>query len=211
MSSRKSGNRYALLMYRRTWDRLWKPTFLLGAVLGIVWWQAGTAKLTLVQNANNLWVLIGAVVSFGTGLFAFFLRKMSYVQPYRSHFRLTTPFLRLKIAYRRIRSIHPVDMTQLFPPSEQGWAQRRFLTPLYGKTGVAVELRGYPLPRLLLRLFLPHQFFLPQVTGFVLLVEDWMKLSIELDARIGAWQSRQKQGKQEVSLLESIRRQDKNW
>ncbi len=190
MSTSKPGDRHDLLLAQRSWERLWKPALLLGVLLSIAWWQAGTGKLPLIETADNLWVLGGAVICLLMGLFALVARNMSYVQPQAIHFRIATPFLKLDVAYRRVRSIRPVDLVQLFPPDRQSWARRRFLAPFYGYTAVAVELNGYPLPRAALQLFFPTQFFLPQATGFVLLVEDWMRLSTELDSRIGAMRGR---------------------
>lgn len=188
MTSRRSGNRYPLLISRRLWDRLWAPTLFLGIILGLLWWQAGSGKLPYIQTANNLWVLFGAIVSLLIGIFALLARNMSYIQPFASHFRIVTPFLKLNVSYRRISTIHPADMVQLFPPKNQRWAQRRFLTPFYAYTALAIKINGFPISKSLLRLFFPHPFFLPQATGFVIVVADWMKLSTELDTRIGTWQ-----------------------
>ncbi len=197
-------------MYHRSWDRLWKSTILLGVILGVVWWQAGTDQKILLQNANNLWVLAGAVICLLIGLFAMLARNMSYVQPHATHLRIVTPFMKLNVAYRRVRSIHPVDLIQIIPPNEQSWATQRFLAPLYRYTALAIELRGYPLSHFALRLFFPPQFFLPKATGIVLIVSEWMKLSTEIDTRIGALQGGRRSSDQ-PGLLESIRRQNRNW
>lgn len=192
MSTRKFGTRYLLLMYYRAWGRLWKSTLFLGILLGILWWQADPGKSPILQAGNSIWVLVGAVFTLGIGTFAFSARKMSYIQPRSSYLLLVTPFLRLKISYRRIKRVYPVDMLQLFPPSRQSWTQQRFLAPFYGKTAVALALKGYPLSPFLLRFFLPPQFFLPKATGFVLMVEDWMGLSAAVDTSVGTWQDQRR-------------------
>lgn len=61
----ESGTRHPLLLYRRTMDRLWPVTLLMGLLLAALW---------------------------GWTLF--------------SDLRLVTPFLRINISYRRIRSVH---------------------------------------------------------------------------------------------------------
>jgi hypothetical protein len=193
MPLRRSGNRYKLLLSRHVWDRLWGPTCLLGLILGIAWWQAGTENTPFIQTANNLWVLFGAVIALSIGVFALFARNMSYIQPFPTYFRIVTPFLRLNIAYRRIRSIRPVDMMKLFPPAQQSRAKRKFLAPFYANPGLAIEFTTLPLSKLLLRLFFPPYFFLPKATGLVIIVADWMKLSTELDSRIGSWQAKKHQ------------------
>ena len=189
MPSRKSGNRYVLLFSHQVWKRLWGPTLLLGVLLAIAWWQAGTENIPFIQTANNLWVLFGAVFSLLFGVYAFLARNMSYIQPFATYFRIVTPFLRLNIAYRRIRSIRPANMIQLFPPNQQSWTRRNFLAPLYANTALAIELTDFPISKSLLRLFFPRLYFLSEATGFVIIVAEWMKFSTELESRIGTWQA----------------------
>lgn len=187
MTPRRSGNRYPLLVLRRMWDRIWAPTFVLGVLLSITWWQSDSGNLPFIQSANNLWVLFGAAMSLFIGIFALFARNMNYIQPFASYVRIVTPFLRMNVSYRRIRSIRPSDMVQLFPPKTQSWGRRRYLMPFYSNTALSMELNGLPIPKSWLRLFLPRQFFIPKSTGFVILVADWMKLSTELDSLMGVW------------------------
>jgi hypothetical protein len=104
---------------------------------------------------------------------------------------VSTPFLRFRISFRRMRSVYPVLVQQLFPKEEAKWTERNFLEPFYGKTALVMELKGFPLNPVLLRLFLPAQMFSPRTTGFVIIVPDWMKLSTELDSFHGAWLQRE--------------------
>ena len=46
---------------------------------------------------------------------------------------------------------------------------------------VLVELNGFPLSPHTMRLFLPKYIFAPGNKGLVLLVDDWMSLSHDLD------------------------------
>lgn len=196
MKARKAGSRHSLLLYRRVMERLWPPTLLLGGLLLGLWawsWYWGTP---LLPSQNDLWLLTGAGVSLGFALFAFFGRRVAYVQPRRDHLRLVTPFLRLNISYRRVLSAHPSAFSQLFPPQEASWAQRRLLAPFYGQTAVVLELSRYPLPPFLLRFFLMPQMFSPHTTALVLLLPDWLAFSTELDSFMGAWQQLQKRRSQ---------------
>jgi hypothetical protein len=194
MKVRKVGKRHSLLIYQRTMNRLWGATILLGLILLVVWGAIRIQNIKLLETENTIWLLVGAAVSLAFGLFAFFVRNMAYVQPRRDHLRLVTPFLRLNIAYSRIRSSHPSNFYQLFPPTHSGWATRQFLEPFYGKTVVVVELTGYPLKPSFLRLFLPAQMFSRQSKGFVLVVPDWMEFSTELESFRGSWMQAQKRG-----------------
>jgi hypothetical protein len=185
--------RYPLLLYRRSMDRIWKYTLFLGLLLLATW------ALPLLHERDLGWIgskellLAAAVTTLTITLFAFWGRTQAYVKVYQDHLRLVTPFLRLKISFRRMRSAHPALLQQLFPPQSAKWAQRRFLEPFYGKTVIVIELKGYPLSPTLLHLFLPEQMFSTQTEGLVILTDDWMKFSTELDTFHGNWMQEQKQ------------------
>ena len=187
MKTRKIGSRYPLLLYRRTMDRLWKATLLLGLILAAVWGWSLIAETQLFTSQDSLWLLAGAFVALAFTIFAFLGRYVAYVQARKDHLRLVTPFLRMNISYRRIRSVHPADFQQLFPIKDATWAQQRFFSPFYGFTVVVIELDGYPIPKAILRFFLAPQMFSRQSPGLVLLVPNWMAFSTELDSLHGNW------------------------
>lgn len=181
MAKQKPGKRHTLLLYKRAMGRLWQATFFLGLILAGLWWQITSGRIPVIETKNSAWILVGAVVTLVFTLFALLARNMAYVQPRSTHIRLVTPFLRLQISYRRVRSVHPASFSKLFPPEERGWAEDQFLEPFYPMTVVVVELNAYPLPRPLLRLFLSRQMLASQGPGFIFVVEDWMALSTEID------------------------------
>ncbi len=187
MSSGKFGKRYPLLLYKRAMGRLWEATLFLGILLSGLWWQLTSGRVPIIETNQTTLILVGAVVTLGFSLFTFLARYMTYIQPCRDHLRLVTPFLRLQISYRRIRSVHPTNFSKLFPPHEGSWAQEQFLEPFFGMTAVVVDLTSYPLNRWLLRLFLARQMLMRQNPGFVFLVDNWMALSNEIDTSIEAW------------------------
>lgn len=190
-AARKSGKRYPLLIYQRTMDRLWQPTLALGLLLAAIWALAWFTPIAILQPGSEMWLFAGAAGCLAFALFAFLARRVAYLQLHHDHLRLVTPFLRLNISYRRIRSVRSADFTQLFPPQKSGWAERSFLEPYYGRTVIVVELSAYPLPKGLLRFFLAPQMFSRQVTGLVLIVPDWMNFSAELDSLVDAWRRSQ--------------------
>lgn len=189
--SRKAGKRHPLLMYQRLMDRLWQPTLALGLLLAAIFALAWFTPISILQPGNELWLLIGAAGCLAFSLFAFLARRVAYLQPRRDHLRLVTPFLRLSISYRRIRSVRSADFNQLFPPGKSSWAQRSYLEPFYGRTVIVLELSSYPLPPALLRFFLAPQMFSKQSTGLVLVVPDWMAFSTELDSMVEDWRRSQ--------------------
>lgn len=192
MKTRKAGKRHRLLLYRRTMDRLWIATLILGLLLGAIWLWFWVSDTPILDPGNEIWLLAGSAVSLGFTLFAFISRQAAYVQPRLDHLRLVTPFLRLSISYKRIRNVHPAAFQQLFPPGKASWAQRSLLDPFYGRTVVVVELTSYPMSPFLLRLFLSPQMFSPQSSGFVFVVPDWMAFSTEVDSFRTSWMQARK-------------------
>lgn len=185
--SRKAGKRHPLLMYQRAMDRLWQPTLALGILLGAIWALDWFTAISVLQPGGEIWLFVGAAGCLAFSLFALLARRVAYLQPRHDHLRLITPFLRLNISYRRIRSVRSADFNQLFPPQKSGWAERSFLEPFYGRTVVVIELNSFPLSPILLRLFLAPQMFSRQTTGLVLVVPDWMAFSTELDTMLDTW------------------------
>ena len=188
--TRKAGSRHTLLFYRHTMDRWRTIAFLLTLIFASLW---GWSQFRGIQSlaAAEIWLVIGAIVSLAFFIFAFVARHMAYVQAHGSYLKLVTPFLRLNISYRRISSLHPALVQQLFPLNDAKKAQKKFVEAFHGKTAVVVNLRGYPMNPTLLKLFLPAPMFSPRSTGFVLVVPDWMAFSTELDSFFGSWQQNQ--------------------
>jgi len=187
MKDRKTGSRHLLLFYRRSLDRIWKSTLILGMILlAAVRWDL-LNQYDLFGISSDVWFLATAYFSLFVCLVTFLERYFTYVQVHSGFLSVVTPFLRFKISFRRIRSMHPALIQQLFPKVKANWTQRSFLDPFYGKTALVLELAGYPLNPMLLRLFLPNVMFSPHSEGLVLMVPDWMKLSTELDSLKGAW------------------------
>ena len=175
----KAGKRYPLLLYTRMLDRWWPAVFLLGlALLGLAWAlhfrQAEAWRWLTMANLGVFVILISIL------MFAF--RKSAYVQPCSTYLRLVTPFLRMNISYKRLRRPTPTSMFALFPPNSISNWKQEILEPLVKKTTIVVELNGYPISQTVLRFFLSPFFFKDQTPHFVILVEDWMHFSSELDS-----------------------------
>ena len=195
MNKSKAGSRHILLIPQRAMGRLWKPSFLVGILLAVILWQSKKGNSILANLDNEYLLFAGMIFSLLFGVFTLAARNMNYVQAYPSQLRLVTPFLKLKISYKRIQSSHPVQFGQIYPPSEMKKAQLRALKPFLNKTALSVRLSDYPLSQRFLRLFLPQQVFLPSEKGFLFVVKDWMALSTEIDSRAETWRthaSRQK-------------------
>lgn len=173
-------------------DRVFSLTLLLTIVLFVLVVWSELQPPDPKGEIGVTWLTAGCMVALVISLFAFFSRWMAYTQAHHDHLSIVTPFLNLKIAYRRMLSIHPSLLQQVYPKDSASWSETSFLEPFYGKTVIVVEVRNYPMDPRLLRFFLSRYMFSPLSPGFVLLVPDWIKFSTELDTLHGNWLQSQK-------------------
>ena len=195
-----SGSRHQLIIYRFMLDRWWRATLLTGSMLLVL--AAGLGGLPVILPQYNfmwvadwkLWILAGAggfAVVFS--IFLMLIRKSAYVQPFENHLRLSTPFLRLNIAYRRIKGTSTAELQQLLPPNRSSKWQKELLRPLATRNVVVLELAGFPISRTILKFFLSPIFFPDNSPRLALLVPDWIKFSTELESKRGAYKDQQHQ------------------
>jgi len=131
----------------------------------------------------QLFAGIGALAVI-VGIFVLVLRQIAYIQPFPGYIKLVTPFMRVNISYKRLNKTTTSEMKQLFPPkSLSRWSlEREIFAPLASQTAIILELKSYPVSPALLRMFLSRFFFKDKTPHFVILVQDWMKLSTEIDS-----------------------------
>jgi hypothetical protein len=175
----KGGRRYPLVIYTRMMDRWWPAIFTLGlALLGLAW------AVRSYGYEEWRWLAFTSVggLNIFLGLLLLILRKSAYVQPFNDHLRLATPFLRLNISYKRFRRASSANMGVLFPPESTSNWRAEIIEPLAKMTAIVVELTSYPMPQSTLRMFLSPFFFKDKTPHFVVLVDDWMKFSNDLES-----------------------------
>jgi hypothetical protein len=193
MTKKKAGKRHALMIYQRFISRIWPVIFMLGCILLGLWVVSFFADVEVLAAGDETWLAYAAIVCLLFTLLILISRRHAYVQTRYNHIRLVLPFFLLRVSYRRVVRSNVTAFNVLFPPSQANWAQRRFLEPFYGRTVLVVELKGYPMPRHILHLFLPRYIFASQPGRLILVVEDWMGLSMEIDSYLGAWRQAQAQ------------------
>lgn len=179
----RRGRRHRLVLYARMMDRWWPVLFCLGLAMGALAWPFYSnlySRLTAPWNWMTL-AGVGSLVIAGS-LVMLALRNSAYVQAFGNHLRLATPFLRLNISYRRIQRTTSAGMATLFPPRTLRGIRRDIAMPLLNRTAVVIEMHSLPLPQSTLRLFLSPFFFKDRSPHIVLLVDDWMAFSTELDS-----------------------------
>jgi hypothetical protein len=183
----RAGRRFPLVIYRETINRWWPETFVLSLFLLFVTWLAYRDPLGQVQPWRWKGVLYMGGVTFLFSIMLLVMRSAAYVQTFPTYLKLVTPFLRLNISYKRLRRYTTAEMRTLFPPDKmRGW-KRDLIAPLGGRTAVVLELNGWPIQPKLLRVFLFRVslspfFFKDKTPHFVILVNDWMRFSMELES-----------------------------
>ncbi len=197
-----AGKRYPLVLYTHMLNRWWPTLLWLGlALFGLAWaiysWKMEAWRWLTILNLGGLIILFSLV------MFAF--RKSAYVQPMASHLRLVTPFLRLNISYKRLRRTTTAALYSLFPPKSISSLSREILEPLNRMTAIVIELNGYPVSRNMLLLFLSPFFFKDKTPHLVILIEDWMQFSTELESyRAGGEKTRPIQREKDPSILSRL-------
>lgn len=175
----KGGRRYPLVIYTHMINR-WYPAiltiglFLLLLAYGIYSWGFEQWRWLAIASVGGLNVFLGFLLLL--------LRKSAYIQPFSDHLRLATPFLRLNISYKRLRRTSSANMGALFPPKSVSKWQAEIIEPIAKMTVIVLELNAFPMSQSSLRLFLSPLFFKDKTPHFVILVNDWMRFSTELES-----------------------------
>ena len=197
----KGGRRYPLVVYTHMINRWWPAIFTLGlALLALSWairnWGYEDWRWLAFSSIGGLCIFLGILMLI--------LRKSAYVQPFSDHLRLVTPFLRVNISYKRFRRASSANMGALFPPQSVSSWRREIIQPLAKMTALVIELTGYPMSQSSLRLFLSPLFFKDKTPHFVTLVDDWMKLSNELESMRSGTAPSAPQKKRDNSILSRL-------
>ncbi len=190
--------RYPLLVYRRLYDMWFWPSML--AMMGSV--AVVVLKPWFLSEAY-VWFLPVAVISAGLTMYAWLARHSAFVQAHPSALRIKSPLFRLAVSYGRIHLVRTTPFRVQYPPQSLPWTRRQLAEKLYGHTCLVVEVRGLPLPRRVLAAVMYYFLLAPRSDGFILLVEDWLPLSHELEAARSAWVS-QRLVRQEKRVVEQI-------
>jgi hypothetical protein len=187
MARESRGRKFPLLIYRR-WARMLRlPSLLIAVTSGVAWWFAPTQA----SLAENDWAFV-VIAVIGALIFCYSLlaRQAAYVQCLPNYVRIRTPFMSVALSYQRILQVRPIEFYTQLPMTAMKRTQRRLLKPFLGRTVILLELKGFPVSERRLRLGLPWHMFSREVTGFVLVVGDWMALSQQIGVFSDRWVAR---------------------
>ena len=178
----RAGHKYPLIVYRHMLNRWWPAMIAMG--LGMFGFGYTEYKQPLGQFLPWRWQLCVAVgvMAILVGIFFWIIRFFAYVQPFPNYLKLVTPFMRINISYKRIKKTTATEMRYLFDYKKMSGWTREIFSPLATKTALVLDLNGYPISPSLLRLFLHRFFFKDKTPHLVILVEEWMRFSSELES-----------------------------
>ncbi len=200
-----AGKRYPLLIYKHIVGRWWTVTLMIGIVMMVLWWYLPVIRPNANAFVDNLVWYVGIASFVFTGILVF-MRNAAYVRPHEKYLLIATPFLRLKIGYKRIIQTKATEMSSLFSFGKLSDMQKESMAKLFKKTALVVELKSLPISRKMLNIFLSHYFFKDDTPHIVLLVDNWMGFSTELESlRTGGKIAGTKKKKQkESSIFDSL-------
>lgn len=194
-------------MYTTMMNRWWPAVLTLGiAVLG---YALGLRWIGQDVSQWKFLAVAGGIVTFA-GLLILIMRKSAYIQMFPTYFRLVTPFLRMNVSYKRVRRTSTTTFGALFPPKSVSNWRAEIVQPLAKMTAIVIELTGYPMSRTVLLFFLSPFFFKDKTPHLVILVDNWMQFSSELEsARTGgsAVTTSQIKRKEASSILSKLPRE----
>ena len=203
----RAGHKYPLLVYRHILNRWWPAMIAIG--LGMFALAYSEYIEPLGKFLPWRWQLFAAIggLAILVGVFFWIIRFSAYVQPLPNHLKLVTPFMRINISYKRFQKTTATEMRYLFSyKGMSGWV-RDIFSPLANKTALVIDLHGYPISPVLLRLFLSRFFFKDKTPHIVILVQDWMRFSSELESmRSGIDPNPPSQKRSKNSILSSLPR-----
>jgi hypothetical protein len=203
----RAGHKYPLIVYRHMLNRWWPALIAIGlGMFALAYSEYMDPLGKFLPWRWQLFASIGVLAIF-IGIFFWIIRYFAYVQPFPNYLKFVTPFIRINISYKRFKKTTAAEMRYLFAyKSMSGWV-RDIFSPLANKTALVIDLNGYPISPVLLRLFLSRFFFKDKTPHFVILVQDWMRFSSELDTmRSGIDPNPPSQKRSKNSILSSLPR-----
>jgi hypothetical protein len=171
--------------------------FLLPSLLQANLWPPEIDWFILIFMALTLFMFVLKVIA----------PRLAYVQCTSSHVRIQTPFYPFVISYRRIVEARPNQWGQLYPAERMTRRRRRVIGKALGEEVIVLDLKGWPVSRNWLKLWVPDVMFLPGHDGLILWVADWMSFNRELSDFKDRWRQAHSDSKPALSVYSRMKQQ----
>jgi hypothetical protein len=191
----QKNRRFPLLLYKRYHElRSGFGKFLI--VLGLLG-LAGLAGIKLFVNPDmeagtlqGVLTICLALVIFGMLqlLYTIMVSKTGYAECRPRSLKVQTPFFPLVVSYKRIKETRTTMLRDVFPPEHHRKA-RELLEKYWGETVICARVSKWSVPLGILKLIVGQYLFDPKGNELVLLVDDWMTFSRQLDQSISDYNS----------------------
>ncbi len=188
--------RFPLLIYQR-YHQVNRGLSIMLILLGLA--LVGTTAIIQIVRSQLVSGDTSAVLGLGMIIFVFGVARylltwlpsrVAYVRCTPKGIRIQTPFMPVVFSYKRIADHKPTSLRDVYSPAKQKGMGRKMLEAVWGETVVVVDLRGYPLSKKWLRMFVGPYLLTPKGTGFVFLVKDWMGLNRQIAEYQEQWRAR---------------------
>jgi len=179
--------RHPLLVYVNLGRRYRAPGLLLiitGAALFLPLFirdlQSDDVKPETLASVGLVVLLVG----IGFWLFAWMALNRAYVQCGKDVLTVRTPFYISRMSYRRVKSVQPVKVAQVFPREELKGMGKALVTPLLGMTAVEMVVTSWPAPKRRMRRMMGDFLFSGRSEAWVFVVPNYSILMRQLDTAL---------------------------
>ena len=176
--------RFGLLPYQALGKRwFWPALWLIPAGI-LLWWIIPQAP-----HLDQRYPFVGFIIS-GIGMLIVLytiLARRAHVSCHKNNFVIHTPLYPIAFSYQRVQMVRPTEFKSIFPPENEKNTRWRLYQDIWGKTVVVINVKGYPLPKWWLRLWLHPYLMHPREVALVLPAADWMGLSRSLESMRTNW------------------------
>ena len=149
------------------------------------------------------WVAVGILIVLWFYYAILFRRASVILGP--NALRLQGPLWHLDISYGRIYTVTAGHIEQHYSYKLLSWHKKSLLGPLYGPSGVFVDLKSVPKSYRWRHLWFPRYVFGTRGEGLLLNVKEWMDLSRDIESARAHWQEkygqREKRGQTSAQRL----------
>lgn len=190
--------KHKLLLYEFASRRLRQKVLLLWLILLALALYDSFITPVMGEYWFVLWFLITALLGFWI-YYAFLVRRAALILT-PNYMILQGPLAAAKISYGRVAAVTSTHMAQHYDPQSLKGREHFVVDPLYEYTCGFVELFSFPktLDKKRRRRF-SRFLFSPRKPGLLLVVDDWMKLSRDVEVARQRWREAHEMAQKEDS------------